>query len=398
MIDYNPHIPTHAYLVADAVLHGVEAAALLYHIKYILQRNQNSEQNIFDDIHWYRIEKNELLRQFPYFKNRQKIERLLVGLVKKDVLICKNHNENQSDQTKWYALQTAQNLNALNRALQCPDVSIVSGEKTTEQNQKINDVAAENLNAQNRALQCPEVSDAMPTSGHCHIYNIDSIKETLESAPMRDLDVFGFLEFIERFNQIPKTSNFVYTADKILFTGNDTKANKIHFLINKYNQVEIETAFKTIENNNFLLGLVKFKDGGCFKLGLDWLTKPENFKNVLNGKYKKSEKPANFKPKPSQYETPEEWQAAWNKILAVNSKMKLRMFKRMAKFMANDPEVIYITSRGQKTKLKMMLWNFLFPGNAQFTDSHIHFQLFTHTRFPDCYKRPVPKAKLGGDI
>ena len=403
MNNYTPHnIPTHAYLIEDALNFGVESAALLYHIKYILQRNEHSEQNIFEDLYWYRIEKEELLRQFPYFKNRQKIERLLSNLVKNGVLICKNHNENQSDQTKWYALHTAETLNAQNRALQCSDVGIGNDENNGEKGLDSSTKPAQTLNAQNRAMQCPDVSIPMPTSGHSHIYNIDS-KETLETPRKRVLDNgFGLLEFVERYNQIAQANAHVVRADEVLFSAEGDRCDKIHFIIGKYSRSQIDAVFKTTENNNFLLGQTNFKDGKPFRLSLAWLIKPESFKKIIDGKYAKAQKPgtaaeSRFKPEPKPYEGVSNWAERASELKNKPLRLTKTMLPRVEKYIATSSHSDFAREKGLGDKLFVVVWDFLFPGKAHLSTDEINRGVHTHRIFPELYQAPAPKAKTGGD-
>lgn len=404
MIQYNPlHIPTHAYLVGDAVLHGVEAAALLYHIKYILQRNEHSSQNLFDDLYWYRIEKDELLKQFPYFKNRQKIERLLNNLVKKEVLLCKNHNENQSDQTKWYALRTAETLNAQNRALQCSDVGIGNDKNNAQKSLDSSTKPAQSLNAQNRAMQCSDMSIPMPTSEHSHIYNIDS-KETLETPRERVLDNgFGLLEFVERYNQIAQANQFVVWADEVLFSAEGERCNKILFIIGKYSRKQIDTVFKTTENNNFLLGQVNFNDGKPFRLSLAWLIKPESFKKIIDGKYAKSQKPgtateSKFKPEPNPYAGVSNWTERADELKNKSLRLTKTMLPRVEKYIESSNHTEYVMEKGLADKLFVVVWDFLFPGKAHLSNDDINRGIHTHRIFPELYQAPAPKTKIGDDV
>lgn len=389
MNNFNPHIPTHACLVDDAINYGAESALLLYHIKYILQRNEHAEQHLFDDIYWYRIEKEELLRQFPYFKNRQKIERLLANLVKNGILMCKNHNENQSDQTKWYGLHTAETLNAQNRALQCSDVGIGNEYINAELDPLNSAKPAENLNAQNRAMQCPEVSDAMPTSGHSHICNIESI-DRVESARVRDNNNgFGLKEFVERFNQIPNSSNKVELADE---TKIFRWPNKVKAILDKSTRDEVEAVFAKIENNHYLLGQSASNKGIFWALNIGWLTMPDNWEKIADDGFAKHDKQ---KDKPEAKASPAlDYTRLWKQYQTFKSAPPV--VKAINKFIEDSRFAQMIIDDGGHDKLCHHLSNYLrllVKDGAPIDIHQIEYKLLAPFRE---YRKP--KVKTGGDV
>ncbi|MCJ8322754.1 MAG: hypothetical protein HRU29_01605 [Rhizobiales bacterium] len=293
----NTPLPTHYFLVEDAAKHGVEAAVILHHFKVNIERNQNLNEFFIEETYWCSTKIDALLGQFPYFKNRHKIERLIKKLVNECAIVDGNHNNNRSDQTKWYALQTAINLNAQNRALECADLREDSQPNNHEQTQNNSPNVAENLNAQKHALQCADVSIPMRGSEHSHnITNIESI-DRVESAQVRDNNGFGLKEFVERFNCIPNGNNKVEKADEVKIFRYPAKVMEI---LENNDRAEIEAVFSKIENNHYLLGQTASKKGVVWELNIGWLTAPKNWESIASGGYdkhvtsktKSTEKPA----------------------------------------------------------------------------------------------------------
>ncbi|NRA88754.1 MAG: hypothetical protein HRU28_15500 [Rhizobiales bacterium] len=390
MINYNPHIPTHAYLVDDAFKFGVESAAVLFHIKYILQRNENSEQHLFDGLYWYRIEKDELLLQFPYFKNRQKIERLLANLVKKDVLLCENHNKNKSDQTKWYALQTAINLNAQNRALQCPDVGIGNDENQREQNTNNSPTTAETLNARNQALQCPEVSIPMPTSGHSllYIYTINRLDYTRE---MRSRLENGFFNFLESYNKLANEYKNIRIGDVKKHIHEPDQLNSI---LKKYDEKTIANVFDKIKSSDWLHG-EKIGSKGCpFYLNLTWLITDINFSKILAGEndtYKKHKKANKFEVTKSQFEDITDWDAEYKTQQAKFVKTAKSRIAHTESYIKNSHVAELIIAKGFETKLRVICFAKLFSTSKTYSEHEI--SKFIYPEFPTLFSKNTNSKK-----
>lgn len=281
-------LPTHFFLLEDANKYGSDAAIILYHLRTNIERNQNLEEFFKQETYWCSTSIDALLSTFPYFQNRFKIQRLIKKLIDECAIVDGNFNKNRSDQTKWYALQTAVSLNEQNSTLECADLNNETIKNTPEQNTKNTLETSENLNEHNCTLECADLNNAMCKSTHSHNITYLETIDRVESAQERDNNNgFGLKEFVERFNQIPNDTNKVDIADEAKVYR---WPNKIKAILDKSTRAEVEAVFAKIENNHYLLGQAASNKGIFWSLNIGWLTLPDNWQKVANDSFAKHDK------------------------------------------------------------------------------------------------------------
>lgn len=98
---------THKFLIEDAQEYGVDAAVILYNIRYWLTHEHDNlgKDNCknFDGYVWTFNSAKAFSKQFPYFSSN-KIQKILKKLENDGVIICGNFNKKGYDRTKWYTM------------------------------------------------------------------------------------------------------------------------------------------------------------------------------------------------------------------------------------------------------------------------------------------------------
>ena len=144
----------HHFNIADAISHGVEAAVLLYNIRFWLDKNKANQHNIHDGRIWTYNSQEAWLKLFPYL-TRSKVQRITRDLSEKGILLRGNYNKSPFDKTTWYSLnepeyqvdermpkngkiglEAAKSKNARNRAMGRSEPSNVTDNNQTDKNQK----------------------------------------------------------------------------------------------------------------------------------------------------------------------------------------------------------------------------------------------------------------------
>lgn len=95
----------HAFDVKIAEIYGIEEAIVLHHFQFWIKFNKRLSRNFKEGRTWTYQTQDELVAHFPYFKNRQKLIRIIESLVKMKVLKKGNFNKMKFDRTVWYAFE-----------------------------------------------------------------------------------------------------------------------------------------------------------------------------------------------------------------------------------------------------------------------------------------------------
>lgn len=100
---------TYVFNTNDASQHGVEAAVLLYNLRFWCERNAVNGKNIHDGLAWTYNSAEAFSQLFPFW-TRSKIARLLRGLEESGAIRSGNYNKIAYDRTKWYAVSDQSNF------------------------------------------------------------------------------------------------------------------------------------------------------------------------------------------------------------------------------------------------------------------------------------------------
>ena len=92
-----------AFSKEDAEQYGVEAAVMLHHIRYWVDKNEANDKNFFEDKYWTFNSTTAFSKLFPFWSAR-KIGRLLTKLEDEGAIVSSRFNKQKYDRTKWYTL------------------------------------------------------------------------------------------------------------------------------------------------------------------------------------------------------------------------------------------------------------------------------------------------------
>jgi len=95
-----------AFSKEDAEQYGVEAAVMLHHIRYWVDKNEANDKNFFEEKYWTFNSTTAFSKLFPFWTAR-KIGRLLTKLEEDGAIISSRFNKQKYDRTKWYTLGNA---------------------------------------------------------------------------------------------------------------------------------------------------------------------------------------------------------------------------------------------------------------------------------------------------
>ncbi|ELJ8527289.1 hypothetical protein V6465_003498 [Vibrio cholerae] len=94
---------SHSFSVADAVLYGVEGAAMLNSFRYWLRKNYSDGRNIKNGYVWTYHTAQKLHKAFPYWSER-KCLRVMQKLKEAGAIIVDALHDNRWNQERWYTL------------------------------------------------------------------------------------------------------------------------------------------------------------------------------------------------------------------------------------------------------------------------------------------------------
>ena len=93
----------HAFIVEEAVEHGIDKALLMQHIRFWCNQNEGRESHTHEGKTWMYQSASDMCHHYRYW-SRQKISRLLRDMEADGLIVSANYNSIGYDQTKWYAL------------------------------------------------------------------------------------------------------------------------------------------------------------------------------------------------------------------------------------------------------------------------------------------------------
>jgi hypothetical protein len=95
----------HAFDTTLASLYGIEEAVVIHHFMHWIRINKRIGQNFLEGRTWTYQTQDWMIAHFPYFKNRNRLIRIIDHLVEIGVLLKGNFNKNKFDRTVWYAFK-----------------------------------------------------------------------------------------------------------------------------------------------------------------------------------------------------------------------------------------------------------------------------------------------------
>jgi len=99
----------HSFDIEIATELSIDEAILIHHFQFWISHNKRKGKNLIDGRTWLFQTTLDLIAHFPYYKNIDKIKKILKKLLEKNIIIKGNFNKNKWDHTQWYSF-TDENL------------------------------------------------------------------------------------------------------------------------------------------------------------------------------------------------------------------------------------------------------------------------------------------------
>ena len=243
-------INQHSFLVEDAEKYGVDAAVILYNIRYWLShvyRNLGKDKckNI-DGYVWTFNSAKAFAEQFTYFSSN-KIQKILKRLENEGVIICGNFNKKGYDRTKWYTM---------------PEYKIDDPSQPNESN----------LSA-NQHIPFSQTAEPIPDNKQQILNNNNT-----PIVPNGDNTQF--------FDTVKKIYNDELGDIQRIEVLNSSRTRRLKAIIKQFpnfkNEEKWRGFFKYVKTSS----LVRFNgsDGG-WKVNFDWIIADKNFVRIVEGQY-----------------------------------------------------------------------------------------------------------------
>lgn len=92
----------HSFDVQEAVDYGLEEAIMIWNLRFWIIKNKANKKHLYEGRTWTYNSNEAFQKLFPYWK-RGAIERNLVRMVEKQIIMKGNFNPTKYDRTVWYA-------------------------------------------------------------------------------------------------------------------------------------------------------------------------------------------------------------------------------------------------------------------------------------------------------
>jgi len=117
----------HSFDVDIAAEYGIYEAVMIHHFQHWIRHNKALGQNFIDGRTWTYQTRKEIAAHYPYMSEPQ-VKRLLLKLVKKEVLMTANYNSTRFDRTKWFAFKDEEKFRINESSTPCTNSDNGSGE------------------------------------------------------------------------------------------------------------------------------------------------------------------------------------------------------------------------------------------------------------------------------
>lgn len=94
-------VTTHSFDVALAEAHGVDAALIIGHFLHFIEHHRANNTNFYEGHYWTYDSAASLAEKFPYW-SKNKIQKLLVKLEDKDLIVSGDFSEDRFKRPKYY--------------------------------------------------------------------------------------------------------------------------------------------------------------------------------------------------------------------------------------------------------------------------------------------------------
>ena len=99
-------VTTHSFDVALAEAHGVDAALIIGHFLHFIEHHRANNTNFYEGHYWTYDSAASLAEKFPYW-SKNKIQKLLVKLEDKDLIVSGDFSEDRFKRPKYYRVVAA---------------------------------------------------------------------------------------------------------------------------------------------------------------------------------------------------------------------------------------------------------------------------------------------------
>jgi len=99
----------YSFDVQEAVDYGIDEAIIIWNLRFWIIKNKANNKHFHDGSTWTYNSHEALQRLFPFWSKDQ-IRRIIAKLLKKEIIIKGNFNQNTHNQTLWYAFKDEDKL------------------------------------------------------------------------------------------------------------------------------------------------------------------------------------------------------------------------------------------------------------------------------------------------
>lgn len=93
----------HHFNINVAKEYGIATAVILDNMSFWIEQNRANRRHFHDGKYWTYNSKRAMAELFPYLSERQ-IDYTMGKMIKEELIITGNYNENQQDRTLWFAI------------------------------------------------------------------------------------------------------------------------------------------------------------------------------------------------------------------------------------------------------------------------------------------------------
>lgn len=241
----------HSFLIEDAEAYGVDAAVILYNIRYWLSHEYanlgKDKCKVFDGYVWTFNSAKAFAEQLTYFSSN-KIQKILKKLENDGVIICGNFNKRGYDRTKWYTM---------------PEYKVDSSIQPNDETQSAN------LN-----ISFSQMAEPIPD----YKQQIENNTPIVPKGDKEREELFWLIAAL--WNKGFK--NFTQIRDY-----NNTRKKNLKRIVKNYpNFKDIEKwkdLFKRMKKSEWIMSRDGRNNG--FKMNIDWVMKDEYFTKIVEGNY-----------------------------------------------------------------------------------------------------------------
>ncbi|MBR1750894.1 MAG: hypothetical protein IJ740_08450 [Ruminococcus sp.] len=235
----------HSFDIDIATEYGVNAAIILNHILFWVEKNEANNQHYHDGRYWTYNSIKAFTVLFPYLTDKQ-VRVALDKLINGGLVMTGNYNEMRYDRTMWYALTDKGKSICRKGKIHLP------------------------LLANGFALEGEPIPDIKPDIKP----DINTDKKSLQTSVSTNVDLPSPAAIVEMYHEICKSYPKVRSISA-------AREKAIRARLRTYGAEDMKEVFEKAEKSDFLRG----RNNRNWSANFDWLMKDTNFAKILDGNY-----------------------------------------------------------------------------------------------------------------